>query len=78
MAFAEMLKERNGTMGTLELIEIGQHCTISDPIWQQMEGKVIKVDRGRRRCCIEFTFDNILRNVWLGYELVKPKQKEML
>ena len=78
LAFATMLQERNGILGTLQLIEEGQHCMISDPLWQQMEGKVVKIDRGRRRCCVEFTFDNILRTVWLGYELINPIKEEQI
>ena len=71
LAFANMLYEHNGVMGTIHLIEEGQYCTINDPVWKEMEGKVIKIDRGRRRCCIEFTFEQTKRNVWLGYELIK-------
>ena len=72
LAFANMLYERNGVIGTIPLIEIGQHCTVSHSLWQKMEGNVIKMDRGRKRCCVEFTFDQTRRKVWLGYELVKP------
>ena len=78
LAFAEMLYEHKGVMGTIQLVEIGQYCTVSDPMWQKMEGKVIKIDRGRKRCCVEFTFDNIKRTVWLGYELIKPNNESNL
>lgn len=69
LLFANMLYEHNGTLGTIELIEVGQHCEIIDSLWQRMEGKVIKIDRERRRCCVEFLFDQIRRTVWLGYEI---------
>ncbi len=72
LAFANMLYAHNGVMGIIHLAEVGQHCTIDDPLWQKMEGKVIKIDRGRKRCCVEFTFDNTKRSVWLGYELISP------
>ena len=72
LAFANMLYDHNGVMGTIQLAEVGQYCTIEDPIWKKMEGKVIKIDRGRKRCCVEFCFDNVKRTVWLGYELIKP------
>ena len=76
LAFATMLYERDGVMGTIRLTEIGQYCTVEDPLWKKMEGKVIKIDRGRRRCCVEFTFDQVRRTVWLGYELIKPIKSE--
>ena len=72
LAFASMLYDHNGVIGTIHLTEVGQHCTVNHPLWQKMEGKVIKIDRGRKRCCVEFTFDQTRRTVWLGYELVKP------
>ena len=80
LAFANMLYEHQGVMGTIHLAEVGQYCTVSDPLWQKMEGKVIKIDRGRKRCCVEFTFDQVKRTVWLGYELiqlVKEEQKDI-
>ena len=75
-AFAKMLMDHNGILGAIQLIEVGQRCTVVDPIWQQMEGKVIKVDRGRKRCCVEFNFDRIRRTVWLGYDLIRPAEEE--
>lgn len=77
-AFANMLYERNGILGSIQLVETGQHCTVDDPIWQKIEGKVIKVDRGRKRCCVEFSFDHTRRTVWLGYELIKPIEKDFV
>lgn len=72
LAFANMLYERNGIIGNIHLAEVGQYCTIQDPLWKKMEGRVVKIDRGRKRCCIEFTFDKTKRSVWLGYEMIHP------
>ena len=76
-AFADMLFDHDGVMGTIQLVEVGQHCTVDDLLWKKMEGKVIKIDRGRKRCCIEFSFDNIKRTVWLGYEMIKPAKEDL-
>ncbi len=78
LAFANMLYNHDGVMGTIQLAEEGQYCTVDDPLWQKMEGKVIKIDRGRKRCCVEFTFDGIRRTVWLGYEMIQPKENDKL
>ena len=78
LAFANMLYDRNGVMGAIELTEVGQYCSVNDPLWQKMEGKVIKIDRGRKRCCIEFIFDQVKRTVWLGYELIQPIKEETI
>ena len=76
LAFANMLYDHNGVMGIIQLAEVGQYCTVDDPLWQKMEGKVIKIDRGRKRCCVEFNFDNTRRTVWLGYELIHLAKDE--
>ncbi len=76
LAFAIMLLEHNGIIGTIRLIEEGDHCIIADPIWGKMEGKVIKIDRGRKRCCVKFVFDVVPRTVWLGYDLVQMIETE--
>ena len=75
LAFANMLYNHDGIMGTIHLTEIGQYCTVDDPLWQKMECKVIKIDRERRRCCIEFVFDNNRHTVWLGYDIVNCQRE---
>ena len=76
LAFAMMLHEHNGVLGSIRLMEEGNHYIVDDPLWQKMEGRIIKVDRGRKRCCIEFTFDNVQRTVWLGYDIIQPIKVE--
>lgn len=68
LAFAEMIYQQNGIIGTIPLIREGDRCSISDPAWTEMAGRVIKIDRGRKRCCVEFEFDGVIRTVWAGYE----------
>ena len=71
LKFAEMLYRKNGIIGSVPLVQEGERCLLSDPSWQGMHGIVIKMDRGRKRCCIQFEFDGIIRTIWVGYELVE-------
>ena len=73
LAFAEMIHRCQGVIGTIPLIREGDKCRISDPAWDEMQGKVIKVDHGRRRCCIEYEFDGMKRMVWAGYEIMEAE-----
>ena len=70
LAFAKMLYEREGTLGTIQLAETDQHYTLDDPLWKKIKGKIVKVDRERKRCCIVFTFDYHDYSIWLGYNSV--------
>ena len=71
--FADMLYQQNGIIGTIRLAQVGDRCRVADPIWENMQGTIIKLDRGRKRCCVEFEFDQIRRTVWVGYDLVKTE-----
>ena len=75
-AFAETLYRQNGVMGTVRLAEVGDRCKIADPVWENMSGTIIKLDRSRKRCCIVFEFDKTKRSVWVGYELIRPDTAE--
>ena len=69
LKFAEMIFRKHGVMGTIPLIQEGAVCRISDPAWKEISGRVVRMDRERRRCCVEFEFDGISRSLWVGYEL---------
>lgn len=71
LAFADMLKKCNGVVGTIHLSMEGDRFALEDPLWQHIGGKIVKIDRERKRCCIEFTFDDIQHFIWLGYDLAK-------
>lgn len=71
LEFAKMIYRRNGIMGSLSLIQEGDRCIISDPAWDGLNGIVTKMDRGRKRCCIEYQFDSETRTIWVGYELLR-------
>ncbi len=75
LSFAEMIYRLHGVMGTVSLVREGDYCKINDPAWKEMNGKVIKMDHGRKRCCIEFEFDGIRRTVWAGYEIIETQQQ---
>ena len=74
LAFAVMLYQRNGILGTVQLFEEGDRCFLADPSWEHVQGTILKMDRGRKRCCVEFEFDHVKRSVWVGYELIRNGQ----
>ena len=69
--FAVMLYHKNGVIGSAPLVQEGERCVLADPSWRGMHGTVIRMDRGRKRCCIAFEFDGILRTIWVGYDLIE-------
>ncbi len=74
LEFAEMLYQKNGLIGSVPLVQEGERCVVADPSWQGMHGTVVKIDRGRKRCCIQFEFDRIARTIWVGYNLINSEK----
>lgn len=74
LKFAEMVYARGGVMGIAPLVQEGDRCKIADLAWQDLQGQVVKMDFGRKRCCVEFVFDGIARTVWLGYDIVHTEK----
>lgn len=71
LRFATMLRENGGVLGKVTLAEIGDRVHVKDPVWENLHGTVVKLDRHRKRCCVSFPFDGKERNVWVGYEMVE-------
>ena len=70
LKIAEMIFNCEGIIGIIRLAEVGDRCKVADPAWEGIKGTVVKMDRGRKRCCVAFEFDGIVRNVWVGYEMI--------
>ena len=76
LKFAEMIYRRNGIMGSIILVREGDRCVVADPAWNEIQGKVVKIDSGRKRCCVEYKFDEISRTIWVGYEMIRPDSEK--
>lgn len=68
--FAMSLLASGGTIGHVKVLNVGDRCVIKDPVWEDVCGQIIKMDRNRKRCCIEFQFDENKRQVWVGYDML--------
>ena len=75
LRFAEMLLAQDGVLRPVRLAEVGDRCVIDDPRWEGLTGEVTRMDRGRKRCRVEFTFDQVRQSVWVGYEMVRPEEE---
>lgn len=67
--FAELILCHNGVIGNVTLIQNNGRCILSDPAWNSFNATIIKLDRERKRCCVQFEFDDAIRTIWIGYEI---------
>ena len=68
--FARMLYELDGTIGILKTVQVGDKVDLVRGLYQGFSGRIIRVDRRKGRCQIEFEFDGTVQNVWVGYEMI--------
>ena len=73
-----MLYQHHGVLGHVRVAELGDRVTLTDEAWAGLEGQIIKLDRGRKRCCVEFRFAGQLRQLWVGYEMVQQQSEEII
>lgn len=71
--FAAWLDHENGLIGKLDAIQQGDFVRITDGALQEMQGKVIAMNRHRHMVQVEVTLFNATRTVWLGYEVVEKQ-----
>ena len=69
LQFAEMIYQIKGIMGDVIISYKEDRFIISDPTWEKLNGKITRLDRERKRCCISYEFDGTVRTVWVGYEI---------
>ena len=74
--FARMIYERNGLIGAARVLQVGERCRLADQLWENVHGVITRVDRSKKRCCIEFEFDRVKRTVWVGYDLVENDETQ--
>ena len=68
------LFQMDDVMGTIHLPQVGDRCRIDDPAWKGVAETPLKLDRDRKRCCVEFEFDGVRWSIWLGYEILEPDE----
>lgn len=74
--FAAWLEKEEGLIGKLDAIQEGDFVRITDGALQEMQGKVIGMNRHRHTVEVEVTLFNAKRTVWLGYEVVEKQEAQ--
>lgn len=70
-AFADWIWRSDGMIGCLEAVKIGDWVEITDPMLQQLHGRVVKMDRRKQMVKLELDVLGSARSIWLNYELVQ-------
>lgn len=73
--FALMLLQKNGVIGKTQVYQEGQMIRICEGAFQDIEAKILRVNRRNMRMEIEIPFAGRPVHTWVEYEIVKPVEK---
>ena len=76
--FALRLLEKDGQVGALKMVKIGETVRLEDPLFEGSEGVVTKIDYRKERARVDFRFEGNDCHVWIAVEGVKPVQHEKI
>ena len=69
--FALNLYEKNGLVGTMKIVKIGETVTLDDPLFNNCQGKITAIDYRKERARVDFVFNNTACHTWIAIESVK-------
>lgn len=73
LRFAQMLAECEGRIGNFKVYQVGDRIHLAKGVLAGFDGQIVKVDRHRRRLQVEFGFDNAIRRITVGYEMLEQE-----
>lgn len=71
LAFADWVWNQNGTINTIDAVQIGDRIEIVDTELKHLRGKVARMDRRKRTVMLEMDGAGIINNVWLPYQVIQ-------
>ncbi len=69
--FAMELLEKDGIVGGMRMVKIGEEVTLDDPLFAGNRGKVTRIDYRKERARVDFTFRGNECHTWVAREDVK-------
>jgi len=70
-AFADWVWKQNGTINTIDAVQIGDHIEIVATELKHLRGRVARMDRRKKTVMLEMDGAGIIHNVWLPYQVIR-------
>lgn len=74
--FADWIWKLGGKIGVMKALEVGDRIVVTDSVFKDMQGKIVKMDKRRRTMKVELSTDGIVKSLWLAYEIVQRVDEE--
>ena len=74
--FALGLYEKDGQVGAMKLVSIGEKVRLEDDLFTGSQGVVTKIDYRKERARVDFVFEGNACHTWVAVEDVRKVMKE--
>ena len=74
--FALELLEKDGIVGGMRMVKIGEDVMLDDPLFAGNRGKVTRIDYRKERARVDFTFRGNECHTWVALEDVKESPEK--
>lgn len=75
-AFADWVWNQNGTINTIDAVQLGDHIEIIDTEFKHLRGRVVRMDRRKRAVMIEMDGAGMINHVWLPYQIIQKIEEQ--
>ena len=73
--FAMNLLEKDGMVGAMKMVEIGETVRLEDPLFDHSEGVITKIDYRKERARVDFRFDGNDCHTWVAIDGIRKKEE---
>ena len=74
--FAFGLLEKDGKVGALKMVKVGETVRLEDALFEGSEGVVTKIDYRKERARVDFKFEGNDCHAWIAVDGIRPMKTE--
>lgn len=74
LEFADWIWRQKGRIGVMKALQIGDWIEITDGVFKELRGTIIKMDRRRKTFLVSLDGAGVVRRLWLTYEVVEKRE----
>lgn len=73
LEFADWIWRNRGEIKPMKALQIGDWIEITDGLFRQLHGTILRMDRRRRSFLVALGGTGVIRQIWLTYEVVEKR-----
>jgi transcriptional antiterminator NusG len=74
LEFADWVWRNDGSIGAMRALQIGDWIEITDSVFKQLHGTIVRMDRRKRTFLVSLGDEGAIRKIWLTYEVIEKRK----